>query len=76
MRKNRTPDERKIIYDAAMAGCSRSEANKRLQAAGFRNIPPGSYSMVCKSYAPVFRKYPNIFQECIKKPRIIGDLPK
>ena len=74
MGKRRTPTERAIIYCAALADLTLTEANELLAVANFHPVPGSSYVMVKKKYVPYFHKSAANLKECIYHPKPVGGL--
>jgi len=72
--KNRTPEERSIIYGMALRGASRLAINEALAQTNARPLPPSSYRSIVRDYAPYFQGDPERLARAIVSPPTWGDL--
>lgn len=71
--KNRTPEERSIIYGMALRGASRLAINEALAQTNARPLPPSSYRSIVRDYAP-YLSDPERLARAIVSPPTWGDL--
>ena len=72
----RTPQERELIYTAAMYKMTLEELNQSLTEKGYRPCPAGSFKMNVVHYAPVLLRHPELMERYCAHPPAVNQLPR
>ena len=72
--RNKEPAERAITFAALLGGLTLRQARKLLRDAGFEPVTSGSWEIMQRVYAPVFKHDLELMGESIFRPRSMTNL--